>query len=89
MATLKTLHHKPYTRNGDTESTIELIETQPFKTKKLAKEYIERKLLGHNKVIKKLSIKEEPYCIIFTGKTWVNENSGELCEEFFKYVITK
>ena len=90
MSNVRIEHFKPHTRNGDLEATLELVDIKPFKTKKLAKDYVESQLLKYKTVNRKYQKGDKPsYCSAFTGKTWIHENTGEKCEEFFRYSILK
>lgn len=90
MYNVRIEHFKPHTRNGDLEATLELVDIKPFKTKKLAKDYVESQLLKYKTVNRQYQKGDKPsYCLAFTGKTWIHENTGEKCEEFFRYSISK
>ena len=90
MYNVRIEHFKQHVRNGDLEATLELVDLKPFKTKKLAKGYVESQLLKY-KTVKRNYQKGDKisYCFAFTGKTWIHENTGEKCEEFFRYSIFK
>ena len=90
MYNVRIEHFKPHTRNGDLEATLELVDIKPFKTKKLAKDYVESQLLKYKTVNRQYQKGDKPnYCLAFTGKTWIHENTGEKCAESFRYSILK
>ena len=90
MYNVRIEHFKQHTRNGDLEATLKLVDIKSFKTKKLAKDYVESQLLKY-KIVKRHYPKggKSSYCFAFTGKTWIHENTGEKCEEFSRYSIFK
>ena len=47
MYNVRIEHFKQHIRNGDLEATLELVDIKPFKTKKLAKDYVESQLLKY------------------------------------------
>lgn len=83
-------HHKPVYRNGDLESDI-LKETEStFKTRREAKAYIESRL-DRLKNVKRWYHRGNTTstCVGWTGKVWTNENTGEECEEHYKFYLQK
>ena len=90
MYNVKIEHFKPDYRKGNLESALSVIDIKSFKTKKLAKEYIEKELIQYKIITKQYNRRDGAcYCLAFTGKTWTNESTGEKCNEFFKYLILK
>lgn len=84
------LHHKPFYRNGDLEDTTEIVDTKVFKTRKGAKDFIEKELCGKSNPYRSYHKGNEiSICQYHTGKTWVHENTGETCHEFFIYKMFK
>ena len=86
-------HYRPAYIKGDLEDETIMVYSVyscPFKTRKEAKDYIEKELGGKSDVYRyyhkgnKIS-----YCGYLTGKTWVHENTGETCEESFRYELFK
>lgn len=90
MYTVKEWHCRPTYRKGDLEDEEVVINTTVFKTRKEAKAYIEEKLKGKTHTWKNYHKgNEKSYCGYYTGKTWVNENTGETCRESFTYELSK
>lgn len=81
-------HLTPYIRKGDLEDTLELLSVNIFKTKKAAKEFIDTKLRKLNNISKSPSVLVSYYSGL-TGKSWINENSGEKCFEGYYYTLKK
>lgn len=84
-------HHKKAWRNGDLEDALELEWQENFKTRKAAKEFMERKLrnMSGEKFIK-WHKGDEPSCAMcWTGLTWEHENTGELQREYYRFLLKK
>ena len=84
------IHHKPVYRNGDLENDLETT-THTFSKRKEAKEFIENRLSKLKNVRRgyhRESV-EPSICIGWTGKKWTNENTGEECEEHYKFYLQK
>lgn len=89
MYKVELLHFHPSTRNGDREETTDLVYCDVYKTKKAAKSYVLWQTMG-KKIKVKWGVNKDPsYIYWFTGKTWINENSGEKREERYTYKIIK
>ena len=88
MYKVTTYHNQPFYRNGDLEEQLVMIKCDVYKTKKEAKAYIESKLTTKSyrdyRTGKNLSI-----CTHFTNKSWIHENTGDECYEYFKYELIK
>lgn len=83
-------HYRPTYRKGDLEDEFVVVYACPFKTRKEAKDYIEKELRGKSNVFRDYHKgNKKSYCIYFTGKTWIHENTGETCDEYFKYELFK
>ena len=83
-------HRRPVYRKGDLEDEVVTISFMNFKSRKLAKEYIEKQLSGKKDVSRNYHKGDVPsVCIFFTSKTWVNENTGDECEEYYSYIMRK
>lgn len=84
-------HYKPTYRNGDLEDELVIEHARIFKTRKEAKNYIERNFPKDSKGgYKDYHRGNKPSrCAYFTGKTWIHENTGEKCEEYYMFVLTK
>ena len=84
-------HHDKDWRNGDLEDKFELIRQENFKTRKAAKEFIERQLASQRGTIRMNWHKgDEPsYAYCWTGVTWQHENTGETMEEYYQYTLKK
>lgn len=90
MYEVKSYHFRKAIRKGDLESENVLLESQLFKTRKSAKNYIEGKVKGNKNVRRYYHTGDTAswvYC--FTGVTWRNENSGERCDEYYSYKLAK
>ena len=84
-------HHTKDWRNGDLEDKFELIDSRNFKTRKAAKEFIERQLARQAGTIRMDWHKgDKPsYGLCFTGVIWQHENTGEKMEEYYQYTLKK
>lgn len=83
-------HRRPVYRKGDLEDEIVTINFMNFKSRKLAKEYIEKQLSGKKDISRNYHKGDVPsICTFFTNKTWVNENTGDECEEYYSYIMRK
>lgn len=83
-------HKRPVYRKGDLEDEIVTINFMNFKSRKLAKEYIEEQLSGKKVVFRNYHKGDTPsVCTFFTNKRWVNENTGDECEEYYSYIMRK
>lgn len=90
MYTVKKYHYRPAYRRGDLEDETIMIDSHPFKTRKEAKDFIERELRGKRNVYRDYHKgNEKSYCEYSTDKTWVHENTGETCTERFSYILEK
>ena len=90
MYKVKEWHCRPVYRKGDLESEEVVTDVATFKTKKEAKEFVEKKLLKGTKVERRYKTgNEKSYCWYYTGKEWTNENTGETCKECFTYELYK
>lgn len=86
---LKVSHHRPIYRRGDLEDETVIISVDTYKTRREAKEHIERKLKGQKVVTRDYRKTGISSCAYWTGKTWIHENSGETCEEYFHFQMYK
>lgn len=84
-------HYRPAYRRGDLEDELVNEHTRVFKTRKEAKDYIERNFPKDSKGgFKDYHKGNKPSrCAYFTGKTWIHENTGEKCEEYYMFVLKK
>lgn len=83
-------HNRPCYVKGDLEEETIILESNLFKTKKAAKEYIENHLKGKNKVFRDYNTgNTESVCYYYTGKTWQHENAGYECKEAYIYRLNK
>jgi hypothetical protein len=84
-------HYRPTYRKGDLEDELVIEHARIFKTRKEAKNYIERNFPKDSKGgYKDYHRGNKPSrCAYFTGKTWIHENTGEKCEEYYMFVLTK
>ena len=90
MYIVKKYHYRPAYRRGDLEDETIMIDSYPFKTRKEAKDFVERELRGKRDVYRDYHKgNKKSYCGYFTDKTWVHENTGETCTESFSYTLEK
>ena len=90
MYKVQTLHYRSTYRRGDLEDELVVIDTEAFKLRKNAKDYIESKLRGKRNVFRNYHKgNQRSTCTHFTGKTWIHENTGEKCDEYYQYILTK
>ena len=90
MYTVKKYHYRPAYRRGDLEDETIMIDSYPFKTRKEAKDFVERELRGKRNVSRDYHKgNRKSYCGYDTDKTWVHENTGETCTESFSYILEK
>ena len=90
MYIVKKYHYRPAYRRGDLEDETIMIDSYPFKTRKEAKDFIERGLRGKRDVYRNYHKGDKKsYCGYCTDKTWVHENTGETCTESFSYILEK
>ena len=90
MYNVKVGHSRPCWRKGDLEQEEVVIDNKSFKTRKDAKVFIERALVGKPNVCGEYHKGDKPSRRrYYTGKTWTHENTGERCEESYTYVLEK
>lgn len=91
MFQVEVYHHDKDIVRGDLEDKLELLEKEIFNTRKSAKAYIERCLSGKPKdMVDRFYRKgDTSTCYYFTGVKWQHENSGEMMEEYYKYILSK
>ena len=90
MYTVKKYHYRPAYRRGDLEDETIMIDSYPFKTRKEAKDFVERELRGKRNVYRNYHKgNKKSYCGYSTDKTWIHENTGETCTESFSYILEK
>ena len=84
-------HHDKAIVRGDLEDKFELIQTENFKTKKAAKEWIVNQLARKSGTTRtEWHNGDRPsYSYCWTGVTWQHENSGEQMEEYYQYTLKK
>lgn len=83
-------HYRPAYRKGDLEDELIIETTRTFKTRKAAKDYIEDNLPRNKKIYRDYHKGDKlSYCKYYTGRTWIHENTGEKCEEYYMFVLTK
>lgn len=90
MYQVEVYHHDKNWRNGDLEDKWELIAKEAFKARKNAKNYIEKELNGKSLVIRDYHLGDKTsYCYYYTGVKWRHENTGEMMEECYQYILKK
>ena len=91
MYKVEVYHHDKDWVRGDLEDKFELVAKENFKTRKAAKEWIERDLCRkHGAVYMQWHKGDKPsYCYCYTGVKWQHENSGEMMEEYYQYKLEK
>lgn len=83
-------HYKPVYRNGHLEDELIIEHTRVYKTRRDAKQYIENMLINKNVAYRDYHRGNTPStCLYFTDKTWVNEELGVECHEYYQFVLTK
>ena len=85
-------HHDKAIVKGDLEDKLELVAQENFKTKKAAKEWIERELKDKptrsvTRYPHKGDIPSNYY--YYTGVMWQHENSGDTMYEYYQYILKK
>lgn len=92
---LKRYHHRKAYRRGDLEDEDVQDFSQNFNTRKDANAYLEKKCAeaerkGWTTHLTLVKRGDKPSTLwVYTGETWVNENSGEDQEESFAYQVKK
>lgn len=81
-------HKVPVYRKGDLEDETQYSYVD-FSLRKDAKAYIENHLKGLFHVKKEYHKEGNSWCSGFTKKVWVNENSGEECQEYYNFKLSK
>lgn len=90
MYQVKIYHYRECIIRGDLEDEQIMLDAKVFKTRKEAKEFIESKLKGKKDVFRNYHRgKQASWCGYLTGHKWVNENSGETCEEEYSFELEK
>ena len=90
MYTVKKYHYRPAYRKGDLEAETIMIGSYSFKTRKEAKDFIERELRGKKDVYRNYHKgNKKSNCEYFTDRTWIHENTGDTCTESFSYILEK
>lgn len=90
MYQVKVYHYREAWRKGDLEDEEVMIQSEVFKTRKAAKEWIESKVKYKKDVWRNYHKGDEKsYVGYTTGHKWRHENSGEMCEEQYTYVLSK
>ena len=83
-------HYAKVYRKGDLESDLILEGEHTLPTRKEAKQLIENRLSKLKNVRREYHKGIQPsVCVGWTGKRWTNENTGEECLEFYKYILRK
>lgn len=90
------VHHRKAYIKGDLESEDVLHSSETFTTRKAANSYLQRKESDAKRRGNKTRINlvgrgdKESELVIFTGNSWINENTGDEHEEYYWYrVINK
>lgn len=90
MYKVEVFHYREAWRKGDLEDEQVMIQSELFKTRKAAKEWIENKIKYKPNVFRHYHKgNEDSYVGYLTGHKWQHENSGEMCEEQYTYVLSK
>lgn len=84
------IHQRPAYVRGDLEVERVTDSVKIFKTRKDAKNFIERELLHKKYVYRDYHIgNARSYCGYSTDMTWIHENNGETYRETFTYILEK
>lgn len=80
-------HYKPCYINGDLSSESVNVNCEVFKLKKSALDYIKSEVKSYKSAV----THTQPYYYVscFTGKKWIEENTGEEREEVYRYKLIK
>ena len=90
MYKVEVYHYREAIVKGDLEDESVLIQSELFKTRKSAKEWIENKVRGKSGVTKSYHKGDQAsYVWHHTGHIWRHENSGEICHECYTYKLEK
>lgn len=90
MYQVKVYHYREAIVKGDLEDEQVMIDSQMFKTRKSAKEWIESKVRYKKDVFRHYHKGDKESIVgYFTGHEWRHENSGEMCYEQYTYVLSK
>lgn len=92
---VRCVHHRKAWRRGDLESEDVLHSSETFTTRKAANSYLQRKESDAKRQGNRTRINlvgrgnKESELIIFTGNSWINENTGEENKEYYWYRVIK
>lgn len=90
MYTVTIHHHCKVWYRGDLEDEFKLIQSENFKTRKRAKEWIESKITRGHEIVRHYRKGDLPSIVVeYTGETWQHENSGEIMYEYYQYTLKK
>lgn len=90
MYIVKEYHYRPTYRKGDLEAEQVITNSTIYKTRIEAKNYIEKKLVGKKDIFKDYHKgNQKSFCGYTTDKTWIHENTGDICKEAFTYELMK
>ena len=83
-------HHRKAWFRGDLEAETIVVSVESFPTKKTVVQYLEReansaKREGYNVTLSSNIRGNMPSLSVFTGKTWIHENTGETEHEGYIY----
>lgn len=91
---LKRYHHRKAYRKGDLEDETIQDFSQTFSTRKEGNEFLERKQQEESgrytcriNLVKRGNDSSTLY--VYTGNTWIHENTGEEMEEYYSYILKK
>lgn len=89
------LHHRKAWRRGDLESEDVLHSSETFSTRKAANLYLKSKESEARRNGYKVRINlvgrgdKESELLVFTGNSWIHENTGDEHNEYYWYRVTK
>ena len=96
MYQVRVYHYKRAIRRGDLEDEHVLEKSELFKTRKAAKVFIEDEVKREWRYADRPQVRREyhkgdepSYVYLWTGDKWQNENSGEMCEEYYTWKLEK